>query len=154
MEEERAREYHFWGVLNRYVPGFEEIWVGELGCYGSGDTREEILDDVKFKLWDEINRLHGMGERVTAYTKEEAENFAERLCDEDSEVESWSLVRITVDMRTQPLGLPQEELDAMEAFARESWAEYLAEETAETEPAKNNPVEGSGVEVSGHRAAP
>jgi hypothetical protein len=35
-------------------------------------------------------------------------------------------------MKTQPVGLPQEELDVIEAFARESSAEYLAE-TAKTE---------------------
>lgn len=132
-------EYHFWGVLNRYVGGFEEIVVDELGCIGGGDTREEVVDDVKFKLWDEITRLHGIGEHVTAYIKEEAKNFAQSLCNElrgddgtagtwcASEVESWDLVRITVDMNNQPPGLPQEQLDAIEAFAQESWAEYLAE---------------------------
>lgn len=97
---ERLKEYEFWGVLNRYVSGIEEIVV------------------------DELNR------RVAS--EAETQNFARRLCDElrgddGSEIESWSLVRITVDMNNQPPGLPQEELGAMEAFARESWAEYLAE---------------------------
>jgi len=128
-----AQEYEFWGVLFEYVSGFKEIVVDELGCIGSGDTREE---DVKFKLWDEINRLHIMGEKVTVYTDEEANHFATELCKElrgDDEVKTWSLVSITVDMKTQPPGLPQEKLDAIEAFARESWAEYLAE-TAKTQP--------------------
>eukprot|EP00873_Tetraselmis_striata_P033956 jgi/Tetstr1/454220/TSEL_041139.t1 len=100
MPPERLKEYEFWGVLNRYVSGIEEIVV------------------------DELNR------RVAS--EAETQNFARRLCDElrgddGSEIESWSLVRITVDMNNQPPGLPQEELGAMEAFARESWAEYLAE---------------------------
>jgi hypothetical protein len=132
---ERLKEYHFWGVLNRYVSGFEEIVVNELGCIGGGDTREEVVHDVTFKLWDEISRLHDMGEHVTVRSREAAKNFAKQLCDElrgdaESEVERWSLVRITVDMENQPPGLPQEQLDAIAAFARESWEEYLAETAA------------------------
>ena len=133
---EQRKVYHFWGVLNRYVAGFEEIIVHELGSIGGGDTREEVLHDVTFKLCDEIDRLHGMGEQVTAYTEEEAASFARELCEElrgdpESEVESWSLLRVTADMGNRPPGKTQEELDAIAAFERESWAEYLAETEAD-----------------------
>jgi hypothetical protein len=45
---EQQSVYHFWGVLNRYVDGSEDIVVGELGSIGEGDTREEMLHDVTF----------------------------------------------------------------------------------------------------------
>lgn len=129
---ERQRVYRFWGVLNLYS-GFEEIIVDELSSIGCGDTREEALHDVTFKVCDEIDRLHGMGKRVTARTEEEAASFAEKLHEElrsgeypGDYPESWSLLRITVDMEKRPPGKTQEELDAIAAFERESWAEYLA----------------------------
>lgn len=126
------KEYHFWGVIFRYVSDFEDIIVNELNTIGVGDTREEVLHDVKFKMWDEIKRLHDMGEQVTANSREEAEAFAKHWCDElrgdaESEVTSWSLVPITIDMENQPPGLPQEQLDAIAAFEREGWEEYLRE---------------------------
>jgi hypothetical protein len=136
---ERHKVYRFWGVLNRYASGTEDIVVGELGCIGGGDTLEEMLHDVTFKLCDEIERLHGMGERVTARTDAEAATFAEKLREElreeypgdpEGEVESWRLVRVTADMGNRPPGKTREELDAIAAFERESWAEYLAETEA------------------------
>lgn len=138
---ERQKVYHFWGVLNRFVCGYEEIIVDELGSIGGGDTWEDALHDVTFKLCDEIDRLHGMGERVTARTEEEAASCAEKRREElrsgeypGDVPESWSLVRITVDMDNRPPGKTQEELDAIAAFERESWAEYLAETGAADGP--------------------
>ena len=99
------KEYHLWGVLFRYVADFEEIIVDELNTIGVGDTREEVLHDVKFKMWDEIKRLHDLGMKAVA--------FAEHMCEVlRGEVASWSLVPITIDMKKQPPGLPQEQLDA------------------------------------------
>ena len=122
------KEYHFWGVRLRYADDFEDIIVNELNTIGVGDTREDVLHDVKFKMWDEIYRLNEMGEQVTAYSREEAEAFAKhRFEDAESEVMSWSLLPITIDMENQPPGLPQEQLDAIAAFERESWEEYLRE---------------------------
>jgi hypothetical protein len=79
---ERQKVYHFGGVLNRFVSGFEEIIVDELVGIGGGETREDALHDVKFKICDEIDRLHGMGERETTCTKEEGASFAENLSEE------------------------------------------------------------------------
>lgn len=102
------KEYHFWGVLLRYGDDSEDIIVNELNTIGVGDTREEVLRDVKFKMWDEINRLDDLGMQFTAYNREEAEAFAKQKCEElreftvpgdaeFAEVESWSLVPITID---------------------------------------------------------
>lgn len=126
------KEYRFWGVLFRYVGDFEEIIVDELNTIGVGDTREDVLHDVKFKMWDEIKRLDDLGMQFTANSRDEAEAFAENMCevlrgDAESEVASWSLVPITIDMENQPPGLPQEQLDAIAVFERESWEDYLRE---------------------------
>ncbi len=51
--------------------------------------------------------------------------------DPEGEVKSLSLVRVTADMDNMPPGNTEEELDAIAAFERESWAEYLAETEAE-----------------------
>jgi len=129
--------YHFWGVYNRYISGFHEIIVDELSSIGGGDTWEEALYDVTFKMCDEIDRLICMGKHITPYTEEETTNFATKWHEElrttqypgnpDSDMESWSLVRITVDMANRPPGKTQEELDSIAAFERQSWTEYLAE---------------------------
>ncbi len=76
------KEYHFWGVLLRYADDSEDIIVNELNTIGVGDTREEVLHDAKFKMWDEIKRLDDLGMRFTACNREEAEAFAEQNCEE------------------------------------------------------------------------
>ena len=93
-----------------YVAGFEESSWTRWAASEAATPGREALHDAKFKLCDEVARLHVMGERVTPLSEEEeASRFAEKL----------------------PPGKTVEELGSIAAFERDSWAEYLAETEAD-----------------------